>query len=153
SRWGGQPERGKRSPVLRRHGTSLRTLLMLADAAVATVVLIAVYLLRYRVDSNPPPPVSYVWAPVVLYSITWVVLLYLVGEYRLRAHWTLRSEIVGIAKATFWLAGISIAALFLSDLTFISRVFLIILFPVQWLVTVGMRAVLRWMFIEMRKRG
>jgi exopolysaccharide biosynthesis polyprenyl glycosylphosphotransferase len=126
---------------------------MLADGAVAMVVLIVVYLLRYHVDVNSPPPVSDVWAPVLLYGVTWVLLLYLVGEYRLRARWTLRSEIIEIAKATIWLSLLSIAALFLSDLTFISRVFLLILFPIQWAVTVGMRALLRWAFIELRKRG
>jgi len=126
---------------------------MVADAAVAILVLIAVYLLRYQVDANSPPPVSDVWAPVLLYGITWVVLLYLVGEYRLRAHWTLRSEAIGIAKATVWLAFLSIAALFLTDLTFISRVFLLLLFPIQCAVTIAMRATLRWGFIELRKRG
>lgn len=140
--------------MIRRHGAGLRALLMFADAGVAMLVVVAVYAFRYTVtpDASPIAGTS-VLAPIVLYAISWVVLLFLVGEYRIRARWTLRSEAMGIARATLWLALLSMSALLLSDLTEISRVFLLLLFPVQGLVTIAMRAVLRASFMHVRQRG
>src|SRR5262249_15132163 len=116
------------APVIRRHGTGLRALLMAVDGAVALAVLITGYWFHYG-DTTPPRSegaLSSAWAPLLLYAVTWILLLYLVGEYRLRARWTLRSEIVSIGRATAWLALLGFAALFLTDLTDISRLFLLV---------------------------
>jgi exopolysaccharide biosynthesis polyprenyl glycosylphosphotransferase len=141
--------------MIRRHATGLRALLMAADAVVAIAVAVALYRLHYG-DTAPPgnegSPRT-LWATLTLYVLAWVALLYLVGEYRLRARWTLRGEIAGIARATVWLALVSLAALFLSDLTAISRLFLLLLFPVQGLATIATRALLRWTLETIRRRG
>ena len=141
--------------MIRRHAFGLHALLMAADAALAIVVLVAVYQLHYG-DTTPPNnegSLETAWAPLLLYAVTWVLLLYLVGEYRLRARWTLRSEAAGIAKATAWLAVLSFSALFLLDLKEISRLFLVLLFPIQGSVTIGTRGLMRWTFRRLRLRG
>jgi exopolysaccharide biosynthesis polyprenyl glycosylphosphotransferase len=141
--------------MIRRHATGLRALLMVADAVVAIAVAVVLYRLHYG-DTAPPgnegSPRT-LWATLLLYVVAWIALLFLVGEYRLRARWTLRGEIAGIARATVWLALGSLAALFLSDLTAISRLFLLLLFPVQGLATVATRAVLRWLMTNLRRQG
>ncbi len=136
-----------------RHGASLRLLLMGADATISVLVVVALYLVRYLFSAEQPPQVANMWAPVVLYAIAWVVLLYVHGEYRLRAHWTMRSEASGILRATIWLAFLSFAALFLSDLTFVSRVYLIMLFPLQFAATLATRFALHRAFMYFRQRG
>ena len=141
--------------MIRRHATLLHVLLMATDAAVALAVLVAVFVFHYGDTAPPANEGSFgnIAAPVVLYVATWVLLLYLVGEYRLRARWTLRSEIAGITRATIWLAVLSFSGLFLWNLTEISRLFLVLLFPIQGAVTIAMRAVLRWAFQVLRERG
>ncbi len=128
---------------------------MAADAAVAIMVVLAVYAFRYAVtpDDSPIDGFASVLAPIVLYAVIWVVLLFLVGEYRVRSRWTLKSEALGIARATVWLALLSLSLLMLSDFTEISRVFLLLLFPVQGLATIATRATLRATFMSIRRRG
>lgn len=128
---------------------------MVADAAVAIIVAVTVYLLRYQATTTESPigDVETALPPVLLYAGLWVVLLFLVGEYRLRARWTLRSEALGIARAMVWLALLSMSLLFLSDLTEVSRVYLLLLFPVQAFATLGLRALLRTVFMQLRRRG
>lgn len=140
--------------MIRRYTPVLKGLLMGADALVAAIVLVGVYSLAYSrpgaVDMAPFHPA---WVAVGLYAATWVVLLYLEGEYRLRARWTLRSEVQGVARATVLLALLFIAAVFLTELRQVSRVFLFAVFPLQFAATVASRALLRWMFQYLRGRG
>jgi exopolysaccharide biosynthesis polyprenyl glycosylphosphotransferase len=141
--------------MIRRHGSGLRALLMAIDAAVALALVVFIYVAHYG-PTRPPGSegsVKTLVASLVLYVMTWILLLYLVGEYRLRARWTMRAEIIGIARATVWLALVSFAVLFLSDLTDISRLFLVVLFPAQGLATIATRGVLRWLLVSLRRRG
>jgi len=141
--------------MIRRHGAVLRVLLMLGDAFVAVSVLLTVLRVRYGPTwdqewsrlFNPP------WIAVLIYALGWVLLLYLVGQYRLRASWSLRSEIRGISRASIWMALASFTILFLTDETDVSRVFLLLLFPIQATATIGTRAALRWWFRRYRARG
>lgn len=141
--------------MIRRHGAGLRALLMAADASVAILVVVAVYAFRYAVtpDASPIDGFGSVVAPIILYALIWVVLLFLVGEYRLRSRWTLKSEAMGIARATVWLGMLSLSLLLLSDFTEVSRAFLLLLFPVQGLATIATRATLRAAFMDLRRRG
>jgi exopolysaccharide biosynthesis polyprenyl glycosylphosphotransferase len=128
---------------------------MAMDAAVAVALVLILYAVHYG-DTRPPGiegSVKVLIAAAVLYVLTWILLLYLVGEYRLRARWTMRAEVVGIARATVWLALVSFAVLFLSDLTDLSRAFLVVLFPVQGLATIATRGILRSVLIRLRRHG
>jgi len=140
--------------MIRRHANALRALLMGADLLVAVTVFITVYVLTYarpagEVDPLPGMP----WVTIALYALTWVLLLYSIGEYRLRARWTLRGEVGGIVHATFVFASIGLAVVILSGLSGTHRVFLVALFVIQGLATIVTRVGLRITFIYLRKQG
>jgi exopolysaccharide biosynthesis polyprenyl glycosylphosphotransferase len=136
--------------MIRRHARILRALLMASDAFVAAAVLIGVASLM----PDQARLVGYGWALVGLFAGAWVVLLYFEGEYRLRARWTLRSEIGGVARAMVLLAVLSPPVLYLTGVIRMDRVLpLVGLFPILFLATVATRAVLRWSFEWYRARG
>ncbi len=140
--------------MIRRHIPILKTLLMIADAAVAALVLVGVYTIAFaRPGAVDVAPFRPAWVAVTLYAATWVLLLYLQGEYRLRAHWTFRSEVRGVARATVLLALVFIAGVFVTELRQVSRFLVFAVFPLQFAATVLTRAVLRWAFEWLRGRG
>ncbi|NJD27512.1 MAG: sugar transferase [Chloroflexi bacterium] len=141
--------------MLRRHASGFRALLMLADAALALVLLVALSRTRFGEDWLE------VWRPLLevpilaalVFATTWVIILWLSGLYRPRARWSIRSEAIAIAKATVVMGLITGTVLFAIRLPDVSRLFLILLFPSQWLLTLATRVVLRWGFERLRARG
>ena len=141
--------------MIRRYGAELRALLMLADAGVAVVMALALSAVRFGPtwptfwhDALPQP-----LAFLIVYTIVWVALLTLNGLYRPRARWSLVTEATDIARATAAMALISLSVLFWFKLPDVSRLYLLFLFPVQALTTLGTRAALRWAFEWQRRRG
>ena len=92
-------------------------------------------------------------ALLLVYAVGWVVALALNGLYRPRARWSIRSEAWDLLRATALMAVATFAVLFWFKLPDVSRVFLIILFPTQYVVTLVTRAILRLAFRELRARG
>jgi len=140
--------------MIRRHASTLRALLMLGDALAALVVLAVVAHVRFGPDWDIGLPEELArpgWA--ILYAAVWVLLLYLEGQYRLRARWTLRSEAVGIVRAGVWFGLLTTSALFLAHAGEVSRLYVVLLFPTQVAVTIVMRATLRWTLSWMRRHG
>ena len=141
--------------MLRRHASGFRALLMLADAVLAFVLLIALSIGRFGESWLE------VWRPLleqpavvaVGYAVAWVTVLWLHGLYRARARWTIRSEALAILRATVVLGLITGTVLFAFRLPDVSRLFLLLLFPSQWLVTLATRVVLRVAFERLRARG
>jgi exopolysaccharide biosynthesis polyprenyl glycosylphosphotransferase len=141
--------------MLRRHGFGFRTLLMAADAVLAVVLLAALSFVRFgdawlthwRPILDQPALFSFVYAGV------WVAVLWLHGLYRIRSRWSLRSEGLAIARATVVMVLITLSVLFVFRLPDVSRSFLALLFPVQWLLTISTRLVLRRAFERIRARG
>src|SRR6185503_55471 len=141
--------------MLRRHASGFRALLMLTDAVLAFVLLVVLSLVRFG------PGWLDVWRPLLTqpalfgvgYATVWVAILWLHGLYRPRARWSIRSEGLAIARATLVLGLITGTVLFTFRLPDVSRLFLILLFPMQWLLTLGTRIGLRLMFEWMRRRG
>jgi exopolysaccharide biosynthesis polyprenyl glycosylphosphotransferase len=88
-----------------------------------------------------------------LFGITWVAALWYRGLYHLRTRWQLRSEALDILRATIVVAALSLSALFIFKRDDVSRLFLIILFTVQPIVTFFGRALLRAWFTRLRRRG
>ena len=64
----GQPRSPEDRAVIRRHGAELRALLMVTDAAIAIMVVMAVYAFRYAVTPALSPIDSFgsVIAPILL---------------------------------------------------------------------------------------
>jgi exopolysaccharide biosynthesis polyprenyl glycosylphosphotransferase len=141
--------------MLRRHASGFRALLMAADAALAFVLLVGLSFVRFGPDWLE------VWRPLlqqpalfgVGYAIVWVGILWLHGLYRPRARWSIRSEGLAIARATIVLGLITGTVLFTFRLPDVSRLFLILLFPMQWLLTLATRVALRIGFEWLRARG
>ncbi|MDQ3879603.1 MAG: sugar transferase [Chloroflexota bacterium] len=88
-----------------------------------------------------------------LYGVAWVGMLALHGLYRPQARLSLREEFVDIARATIILALATLSALFVLRLPDVSRLFLLLLFFSQPILTLAFRASLRMFFASIRSRG
>jgi exopolysaccharide biosynthesis polyprenyl glycosylphosphotransferase len=141
--------------MIRRHAASLRLLLMLTDGLLAAVVLVGLSIVRFGDDwavwwrEIIPDPA----ALLVVYSAGWVVALALNGLYRPRARWSIRSEAADLLRATALMAVATLAVLFWFKLPDVSRLFLVVLFPTQFVVALTTRALLRLAFRTLRTRG
>jgi len=142
--------------VIRRHLMALRLGLIAADWASATAVLLLVSLARFG-DGE--------WLDIwrrlgldirivaTLYGLAWVAALWYQGLYQLRTRWQLQSEILDILRATAVVAALTLSALFVAKQENVSRLFLVILFGAQPVVTVAIRAATRAWFGRLRERG
>jgi exopolysaccharide biosynthesis polyprenyl glycosylphosphotransferase len=83
----------------------------------------------------------------------WVIVLWLHGLYRPRARWTIRSEGLAVGRATLVMALLTLSVLFVFRLPDVSRLYLLALFPSQWLLTLATRIALRFGFEQLRRRG
>ena len=141
--------------MLRRHASGFRTLLMLADAGLAFVLLAVLSIARFGDQWLD------IWRPLVeqpviaggAYAAAWVIVLWLHGLYRPRARWSIRSEGLALARATLVLGLVTGTVLFAFRLPDVSRLFLLLLFPSQWLLTLATRIALRFGFEWLRARG
>jgi exopolysaccharide biosynthesis polyprenyl glycosylphosphotransferase len=141
--------------MIRRNVTGLRLSLLLADAALAALVVIGVSYVRFGPDFvntwtlMAPSP----WALLALYVVGWVSLLWLQQLYDLRPRWSLRSEALGVAQAAAWLAVVTFGLLYLLRLPDVSRSVALAVFPLQAAATILTRAGLRQGFQRMRRQG
>ncbi len=141
--------------MLRRHASGFRALLMLADAGLAFALLVVLSMARFGGNWLD------VWRPLLeepaiiaaAYAAMWVAILWLHGLYRPRARWSIRSEAIAIARAIVVLGLITGTVLFAFRLPDVSRLFLALLFPSQWLLTLATRVALRVAFERLRARG
>jgi exopolysaccharide biosynthesis polyprenyl glycosylphosphotransferase len=141
--------------MIRRHAAGFRALLVLADAALAVTLFVGLSIWRFGEDwaiwwrEIVPVPI----ALLALYALAWVVLLAANGLYRPRSRWSLRGEALAITKATGFMALLTLSVLFLFHLPDVSRLFLLALFPVQAVLTIVMRAVIRRWMEHLRRQG
>ena len=82
-----------------------------------------------------------------------MLLLALSGLYQPRARWSIRSEALDLLRATVLMAVVVLAILFWLRLPDVSRTYLLILFPTQFLVTLATRVALRFGFTRLRSQG
>lgn len=141
--------------MIRRHAATLRAALMLVDGLMAAVLLLLLSWARFgsawadQWELVVPDPL----ALLLVYAAGWVAALALNGLYRPRARWSMRSEAGDLFKATVLMAIVTLAVLFWLKLPDVSRLFLLILFPAQFLVTLATRAALRLAFRGLRTQG
>src|SRR3990172_12859904 len=134
--------------MIRRHAATLRLLLMLTDGVLAAAVLVGLSVVRFGENwavwwrEIIPDPV----ALLVVYAVGWVMALALNGLYRPRARWSIRTEAWDLMRATALMAVTTFAVLFWFKLPEVSRLFLIILFPTQFVVALITKAILRLAF-------
>ena len=142
--------------MIRRHLMALVLGLIAADWASASAVFLLASLARYG-DGEW----LQIWRGIgldirvvaALFGLAWVVALWSQGLYRLDSRWRLQSEALDILQATVLVAALTLSALFLFKLQDVSRLFLVILFAAQPLVTLGIRASVRAWFGRLRQRG
>ena len=141
--------------MIRRHATVLRLTLAAVDLVTAIAVFIAVSVARFGLAwqdawqaaaANP-------WVLGVLYGVSWVVILWLLGLYRLRARWSWRTEWLDLLRAVLLFAFFAFAFLYVAKLPNVSRLFLLELFAAQAVVAVGSRGALRLLFAWARRNG
>jgi exopolysaccharide biosynthesis polyprenyl glycosylphosphotransferase len=142
--------------MVRQHITALRLGLMSADGLSAVGLFILLSIIRFGPSGWQP-----VWASAgidgrllaLLYGAGWIATLWLFGLYRLRVRWSARTEVADVARAVLVLAVATFVLLFWLKLPNVSRLFLVLLFPSQLVLTVASRFLLRWAFATARERG
>ena len=139
--------------MIRRYGKALRLTLMLVDGGLAAILSLALYQIAAHPDVPTADFIDSFWMRAVLYGIGWVALLYINGAYRLRAHWTIGGEVSAVARATAWLSLLGITALYLSASDVPGSGWALLLFPVQGVLAVGLRVIVRLLFMQFRKWG
>jgi len=129
---------------------------MIGDALVAMTVLIAISAIRVGGGDEWPGIWSVVPSPVLLltlYSLLWVGLLASQGLYHSRSNWTLEREILRVIRAALLFALITFASLFLLQADAVSRPVLLAVIPIQVVVTLLSRTVIRSVVRALRLRG
>jgi len=139
--------------MIRRHGNALRAILMVIDGVLAAAMSLAVYQSFAHPGTQVGPFLDAFWVRAVMYGFAWVMLLYVNGAYRMRAHWTIGGEARSVVRATFWLALLGASALFISASDSAASGWVLLLFPLQGALAVVLRIALRSVFMFMRRRG
>lgn len=142
--------------MIRRHLMALRLALMFADGVTAVLVFLLVSLIRFG-DGEA----AEFWrrlgidirVAAALFGVAWLVALWSGGLYRLRASCRLLTEARDIARTTLLVLAVTLSMLFVLRQENVSRLFLVLLFTTQPLVTLTGRAVLRSGFGALRRRG
>ncbi|MBA3778631.1 MAG: sugar transferase [Chloroflexi bacterium] len=142
--------------MIRRHTAALRAALMAADALSAMVLFLFIASIRFGPDGTDAIWNTVGYSPSVVaaaYGFGWVALLWGRGLYRFRVRWSIRSELTDIASTMVLFAVGTFSALFLLRLPDVSRLFLVLLFAAQPILTLGSRLILRLAVRRIRSRG
>jgi exopolysaccharide biosynthesis polyprenyl glycosylphosphotransferase len=142
--------------MIRRHLMALRLALMIGDGITAVLVFLLVSRVRFG-DGEWME----IWqrlgidirVAAILFGGAWVAALWYRGLYQLRTRWRLQSEALDILRATIPVVTLTLSALFVFKQENVSRLFLVILFTAQSLVTLAIRAALLAWFAVLRERG
>ncbi|MBF6558006.1 MAG: sugar transferase [Acidimicrobiales bacterium] len=142
--------------MIRRHLMALRLALMLVDAGTSMLVFLLVSLIRYG-DGDSADAWRRLGIDIrlaaALFGVVWVVALWSGGLYRMQVRWRLLTEARDIARTTLVVMVLALSTLFLVHLGNVSRLFLVLLFVTQPVVTLAGRAILRFGFGTLRRRG
>jgi len=87
------------------------------------------------------------------YGLALVTVLWLQGLYRLRTRLSIRREVIDVLVAIIFLAVVVFTTLYLLKLPNVSRLFLLLLFSFQAVLTLVSRATIRALFVRLRARG
>ena len=139
--------------MIRRHGKLIRLALMLLDGGLAMALGLLVYQGLAHPNVSAEAFLDVFWARAALYGVAWVALLYVSGAYRLRAHWTIGGEVGAVVRANVWLAVLGITALLLSATDIQGSGWVLLLFPLQGILAILVRASSRFIFTYVRSRG
>src|SRR5262245_56928086 len=141
--------------MIRRFGTELRALFMVADIVVAVVLALLISRLMFpgaRGDFWREAMPDTRLGLALLVSV-WVVILWLLGVYRPRARLSIRSDARLILRAVLILEVATFAFLYLAQLPGVSRPYLLIYFAALLAATLVVRIAMRATFGPAHRRG
>ncbi len=141
--------------MIRRHAAALHLALVVADVASAFGLFVIISIVRFGQGWLEVWRQAQLEAPVAaaIYAVAWGSLLWVLGMYRLRVRWTLRSEILDVGRAGLLLGLMTFSALFVLKLPDVSRLFILWLLLAQVVLTVISRAAIRHLLRSLRDRG
>lgn len=142
--------------MIRRHATVLRFALSTTDVASSIVLFVVLSALILGPDWQSDWQASTgtdALIPALAYALGWVGTSWLVGLYRLRAHWTLGGELRQIFRLAAIVVSATIMVIFALNLDEVSRPLIGTLFISQMAVTFVSRWVIRAVFGWFRIRG
>ena len=141
--------------MIRRHATTFRLALMAGDALGAFILFCVLSAVRFgsgwrqRWEVIGPGP----FVAAAAFAAFWVTTLWLANLYRMRARWSIRSELVDVVRSAVVAAVLVFGFLFAFKLPDVSRLFLVQLFFAEAVVTLVGRTILRLGFGVLRMRG
>ncbi len=142
--------------MIRRHVTVLRLALTAADIASSILLfaLISAIVLgpNWRADWVKSTQTDGL-IPALAYALGWVGVSWLVGLYRLRAHWTILADLRAILRLGAIVASATIIIIFALNLDEVSRPLIVTLIVAQMAVTFVSRVLIREVFGWFRVRG
>jgi len=141
--------------MIRRHATTFRLALMAADGVGAFALFCLVSIARFGGDWRArwteigPGP----FVVAFMFAALWVSALWLTNLYRMRARWSIRSELVDVVRSAVVLAVLVFCLLYAFKLPAVSRLFIVQLFVIEIVATMAVRTILRLGFRLLRRRG
>jgi exopolysaccharide biosynthesis polyprenyl glycosylphosphotransferase len=140
---------------VRRHAFTLQVAAAVIDGLAVLALIVILSRLRWGADWDeawsrllPDPAVL-----ALSYAITSGTILWLAGHYRIRARRTLRDDVAVVLRSTAVLAALSLGMLYLLHLPDVSRLFMLLLFPAQFTLTLLIRAPARLLLLSLWRRG
>jgi hypothetical protein len=131
--------------MFRRYLAQVTVAAVAADFLLALGTVEIVYLLRFRPgleiawdEALPSPAVA-----LLVYSAAWVAILWISGHYRLRMVRSPTADAFVVGRATLALAALMLSLLYLLRGSDVSRLFLLGLFPAQFLATLVFKEPIR----------
>ena len=143
--------------MIRRHAAAFQAILMAADALAALAVVVCAAQLRFGLNSAwasalgtslPDPRLA-----VGAFIATWIGLLWMRGLYRSRSRWTMRGELGEVIGAAVVLLALTLSALFLFKLPDVSRLLLLVVFPLLVIAAFTLRVAMRLTLLLFRRHG
>ena len=142
--------------MIRRHVTALRLALTAADVASSILLFVAISAVvlgaDWRADWTESTETDAL-IPAIAYALAWVGASWLVGLYRLRAHWTIIGDLRAVLRLGAIVASATIIVIFALNLDEVSRPLIGTLFVSQMAVTFISRVLIREVFGWFRVRG
>jgi exopolysaccharide biosynthesis polyprenyl glycosylphosphotransferase len=142
--------------VIGRHVTALRIASMLLDLLVAAALFTVLAMWRFGAGAPAGTGLSAPAWPggaALGWGLAWVLVLWARGVYGVPLGWSWRREAVAVGTAAIAAGLVVLSALWLLDAADISRAFLLVLFAVQVLVTLGSRWLLHAGHVRLRRHG
>ena len=139
--------------MIRRYGTELRAAMMLADIVLVVIIASALSEVMFGSEHFWEQALPQPMFALALFVSAWVLTLWLHGAYRMRARWSIASEVRVIMRALMLFALLSFSFLYLAKMPDVSRAYIIVLLSVMLVGTVGIRVLMRWSFERARRRG